>query len=137
MTYLLDTNVLSEWRKARPDPGVAQWLRSIGFRQLFISAVTIGEIRRGITKLERRNDSRQAAVYDEWLRTTKTMFADRLVGVSVETAEEWGRLPLDQPIATADGLIAATARVHGWTVVTRNAKDFEPTGARVLNPFTE
>lgn len=136
MNYLLDTNVLSEWRKREPDPGLVEWIRSIAFRRMFVSAVTIGEIRRGITKLERRNDHQQAAAYQAWLDDTKNMFADRLVPVTVEMAEVWGRLDGSRPVSMADGLIAATAEVHGWTVVTRNVKDFAQAGVRVLNPFT-
>lgn len=136
MSYLLDTNVLSEWRKPIPDPGVAEWLATTPMDELFVSVITIGEIRRGIAKLQLRNDHRQAAVYESWLADTKGLFADRLVPVSVEAAEEWGHIDADRPVPMADGLIAAIAKVRGWTVVTRNVKDFDATGVRLLNPFT-
>lgn len=136
MSYLLDTNVLSEWRKPVPDHGVVEWLATTEVDELFISVITIGEIRRGIVKLRLRNDHRHAAAYESWLAATKELFADRLAPVSVEAAEEWGHLIADRPVSTADGLIAATAKVHGWTVVTRNTKDFDTTGVRLLNPFT-
>lgn len=136
MSYLLDTNVLSEWRKPIPDPGVAEWLAAAVVDDLFVSVITIGEIRRGIVKLQLRNDHRQAAAYESWLVATKELFADRLVPVSIEAAEEWGYMVADRPVPMADGLIAATAKVRGWTVVTRNVKDFDSTGVRLINPFT-
>lgn len=135
MSYLLDTNVLSEWRKPAPDPGVAEWLAAAVVDDLFVSVITIGEIRRGIVKLQLRNEHRQAAAYESWLVAAKELFADWLVPVSIEAAEEWGHLVADRQVSMADGLIAATAKVRGWTVVTRNVKDFDATGVRLLNPF--
>ncbi|MGH3716563.1 MAG: type II toxin-antitoxin system VapC family toxin [Micromonosporaceae bacterium] len=136
MAYLLDTNVVSEPYKSSPDEGVAQWLAARPNDVLFVSAVTIGEIRRGIARLRLRNDHRQAAHYDSWLTTIKDSFQDRLVPVTVEIAEQWGEDDARRPLPTADGLIAGTAKVHGWTLVTRNTKDFEATGVRLLNPFS-
>jgi len=136
VSYLLDTNVLSEWRKAAPDPGITEWLAGIAVDELFVSVITIGEIRRGITKLQLRNDHRQAAAYESWLAGTQGLFADRLVPVSLEAADEWGHNDADRPGSMADGLIAATAKLRGWTLVTRNVKDFDATGVRLLNPFT-
>jgi len=135
VSYLLDTNVLAEWRKARPDPGVVDWFASAPVDELFVSVITIGEIRRGIAKLQLRRDYRQAAAYESWLASTKELFGDRLVPLSVDAAEEWGRSDAAGPAAMAGGLIAATAKVRNWTVVTRNVKDFESTGVRLLNPF--
>lgn len=137
MSYLLDTSVLSEWRKAVPNRGVAAWFDSAPARELFLSVITIGEIRRGIAKLQLRHDYRQAATYESWLASTKALFADRLVPVTADIAEEWGSSDARGRVPTADGLIGATAKVHGWTVVTRNTKDFEPTGVRLLNPFSD
>ncbi len=136
MSYLLDTTVLSEWRKPIPDPGLAEWLVATAVDELFVSVITIGEIRRGIATLQLRHDHRQAAAYESWLAGVKGLFADRLVPVSVEAAEEWGHFDADRPVSMADGLIAATAKVRGWTVVTRNIKNFDATGVRLLNPFT-
>jgi predicted nucleic acid-binding protein len=135
VSYLLDTNVLSEWRKPTPDPGVVAWLGLAPLDELFISVITIGEIRRGISKLQLRKDHRQAAAYESWLRTTKELFGDRLVPIGVEAAEEWGHSDAGSPASMADGLIAATAKVRGWTVVTRNVADFRGAGVRLLNPF--
>lgn len=137
MSYLIDTYVLSEWRKPAPDPGVVAWFAEAAPDDLYLSVITIGEIRRGIAKLQLRRDYRQAATYEAWLVTTRELFADRVVPISADIAEEWGSGDARTPISMADGLIAATARIRGWTVVTRNAKDFEGTGARILNPFTD
>jgi predicted nucleic acid-binding protein len=138
MSYLMDTNVLSEWRKAIPNRGVEKWLDSMRHRDdLFISVITIGEICRGVAKLHRRNDHRQAAAIESWLAAVKAQFADRTAPVSVEVAEEWGSIDDGRSLPVPDALIAATARVHGWTLVTRNTKDFEQAGVRVLNPFTD
>lgn len=135
MTYVLDTNVLSEWRKPVPNAGVVEWFEAVGPSRLFLSVITVGEIRRGIAKLELRGEYRKAAAIESWLASTKELFVDRLVPITVAIAEEWGGYGARAQVPTADGLIAATARVYGWTVVTRNVKDFEPTGARLLNPF--
>jgi predicted nucleic acid-binding protein len=137
MTYLLDTNMLSEWRKFSPDPGVEAWFNRIHLDDVFLSVVTVGEIRRGITKLYRRNDHRQAQLLESWLTTVRDRFIDRVVPVTVDIAEEWGRIDAANPLQVPDALIAATAQVHDWTLVTRNVKDFEHTGVRVLNPFVE
>lgn len=136
MSYLLDTCVLSEWRKPEPDQGVTEWFESARPRELFLSVITIGEIRRGIAKLELRGEHRRAADIESWLASTTELFGDRLAPVTVAVADEWGGSDARATVPTADGLIAATAKVHGWTVVTRNTKDFEPTGARLLNPFS-
>jgi predicted nucleic acid-binding protein len=137
VTYLIDTSVLSEWRKPAPDPGVVDWFARVHALDLHISVVTIGEIRRGISKLQRRSAHHRAALYESWLAETKDRFADRVIPVDADIAEEWGHLGSLHPTPMADALIAATAMVRGWTVVTRNVKDFEPTGVRLLNPFTQ
>lgn len=137
MTYLLDTDVLSEWRKASPNPGVEKWFRQIDVEELFLSVVTVGEIRRGISRLQRRDEHRLATVLESWLLTIKARFADRVLPVTVEVAEQWGHFDAHKRLPVPDALIAATAHLRGWAVVTRNVKAFEPTGVRVLNPFTE
>lgn len=136
MTYLLDTNVLSEYRKPSPDPGVRTWFERVVKDDLYLSVVTIGEIRRGISKLQLRNEHRQAAMYERWLAMTKQDFVDRLVPVTEDVAEIWGHRSVRSAVPTADGLIGATAEAHNWALVTRNVKDFENTGVRLLNPFT-
>lgn len=136
MIYLLDTNIISEQRKHAPDPGVEAWFREVPTADLRLSVITIGEIRRGISKLQLRNDHRQAAIYEDWYDETRQQFADRIVPVDVQAAETWGHHAAARATSTADALIGATAQTNQWTLVTRNTKDFEHTGVRLLNPFT-
>ncbi len=135
MTYLLDTSVLSETRKRRPAPGVREWIASTPAGLLFVSVLTLGEIERGIARIRERGDRAQAAGLERWLRDVEAGFGERIVPVTLRVAGACGRQDLVQPIPVIDGLIAATARVHGWIVVTRNTKDFERAGVQVLNPF--
>lgn len=135
MNFLLGTNVLSEVRKRAPDSGVAAWCGSVDSRQLYLSVLTIGEIRQGICRLQ-RHDRAQAEIFDRWIAGLLRTYFDRVVPVTVEVAEEWGRLNVPDPVPVVDGLLAATAKVHGWTLVTRNVSDVANTGARLLNPFT-
>lgn len=135
MNFLLDTNVVSELRKRAPDGGVVAWFDSVGSPQLYLSVLTVGEIRQGICRLQRR-DRAQAAVFDQWLAGLLRAYSDRVVPVTAEVAEEWGRLNVPDPVPVIDGLLAATAKVHDWTLVTRNISDVADTGARLHNPFT-
>jgi predicted nucleic acid-binding protein len=134
MTFLLDTNVISEVRKLRPDPQVMAWFDSVSSADIFVSALTIGEIRTGIERL-RRKDAAQAAALEEWLAGLRTTYADRIVGVDARIAEDWGRLNVPDPVPVVDGLLAATARCRGWTLVTRNAADLARCDVLVVNPF--
>jgi predicted nucleic acid-binding protein len=136
MSYLLDTNILSETRKRRPDRGVTGWISATPPEHLHLSALTIGEIARGIAQLLRRGDQQQAALLDAWLDTVIGGFGDRIIPITLPVARQWGRQCPTGPVPTVDALIAATATVHGLTLVTRNAKDFERVGGPVLNPFT-
>ncbi len=135
MSFLLDTNVVSELRKRTPDAGVAAWFDSVDSRQLYLSVLTVGEIRQGLCRLQRR-DRVQAAVFDQWLVGLLRGYSDRVVPLTAEIAEEWGRLNVPDPVPVVDGLLAATAKVHDWTLVTRNISDVATTGARLHNPFT-
>jgi predicted nucleic acid-binding protein len=135
VTFLLDTNVLSELRRRSPDAGVAAWFDAVDSRQLYLSVLTVGEIWQGICRLRRR-DLAQAAVFDQWLAGLLRAYSDRVVPVTAEVAEEWGRLNVPDPVSVVDGLLAATAKVHDWTLVTRNISDVVDTGARLHNPFT-
>ena len=134
MTYLIDTNVMSEARKRSPDPNVMAFLASIRSAEMFISVLTIGEIRSGVERL-RRKDAVQADALDHWLTGLCTSYADRIVSIDADVAEEWGRLSALDPLPVIDGLLAATARCRGWTLVTRNTSDLARCGVRLLDPF--
>ena len=126
--------MLSEVRRPRGDAGVKRWISSIPTEDLYLSVLTLGEVRRGIVLLSRR-DQTQAGVSEAWLITILRDYADRILPVDVEAAEEWGRMNVPDPISVVDGLMAATAKVRNMTFVTRNTSDVARTGVRLLNPF--
>ena len=132
--YLLDTNTVSEARKPRGNVHVKSWLAAASAGDLYLSALVIGEIRRGIERL-RRHDPAQAAVFEAWLAALLRDYADRILPVTAAIAEEWGRINVPDPVPAIDGLMAATAKVHNLTFVTRNTADVARTGVRLLNPF--
>lgn len=138
MNFLLDTNVVSEWTKARPDSGVVDWLAQIDEDAVFLSVVTFAELRHGI---ERLPASKRRKQLDEWLRSDLPLrFEQRILPVDGAVADEWGRLvarhdALGRPIHAMDALIAATAQVHALTLVTRNTSDFEASVKSVVNPW--
>jgi predicted nucleic acid-binding protein len=134
VAFLLDTNVISEARKPAPDANVRAWLDSVPEAQLYLSVLVVGEIRQGVERLRRR-DPAQAEPYEAWLSTLLRSFADRLVPVTADVCEEWGRLNVPDPLPVVDGLMAATASHRNWTFVTRNVKDLARTGVDLLNPF--
>ena len=133
--YLLDTNVLSEMRKGRRcDPAVVRWAEPVDAANLWISVMALGEIRNGIDRLKPR-DPATAVHLEKWLQGIHQRYENRILPVTAEIAEEWGRLNAVRPLPTADSLMVATANVHRLIFVTRNTKDL--TGARVklLDPF--
>ena len=138
MSFLLDTNVVSEWTKPRPNPGVVEWLGQVDEDEVFLSVVTFAELRHGIARLPVSTRRRQL---DEWLRNELPVrFEARIIGVDGAIADEWGRLVArregsGRPIQAMDALIAATAQVHGLTLVTRNTVDFHPSVKSILNPW--
>ncbi|RCW42781.1 hypothetical protein DFQ14_10837 [Halopolyspora algeriensis] len=134
MSYLLDTNVVSELRRRSPDPAVLSWLESVAADQLYLSVLTVGEISQGIARLQRRDPS-QAAQLQHWLSELRSFYHDRIVPITAEVADRWGRLGAPDPVPVVDGLLAATAMVHGWTLVTRNVADVRKIDVAVLNPF--
>lgn len=136
MTYLLDTNVLSELIKRRKNAGVLDWLAATRRADHHVSAMSIGEIRRGIRILQLRNDHTQAGRYEQWLVSALSEFAERIVPVSADAAQRWGHHDARRPMPIVDGLIGATAEVNDWTIVTRNVGDFEHLPVRLLNPFS-
>ena len=133
--FLLDTNVVSELRKAQADPAVVAWARSVPAYKLYISAITLLEIETGILRLERR-DPEQAAPLRNWLEVhVMSAFAGRVLSVDGAVARRCARLHVPDRSNECDALIAATALVHDMTVVTRNTRDFAFSGAPVLNPW--
>ena len=133
--YLLDTNVVSELRKAQADPAVVAWAHSIPAYKLYISAITLLEIETGILRIERQ-DPTQAAPLRNWLEAhVIPAFAGRVLSVDSIVARRCARLYVPDRSNECDALIAATALVHGLTVVTRNTKDFALSGAPLLNPW--
>jgi predicted nucleic acid-binding protein len=136
VSFLLDTNVVSEIRKPRPNPGVASWYEGVTGPELFLSVLVVGEIQQGVTRLGRR-DRRQAAAYETWLGRLQRTFGDRVLPISQDVALEWGRLNAGDPLPVVDGLLAATARVHDLTLVTRNVADVARTGVALLDPFED
>ncbi|HUS36725.1 MAG TPA: type II toxin-antitoxin system VapC family toxin [Verrucomicrobiae bacterium] len=135
MSYLLDTNVLSEIRKgSRANPNVRAWFDPVPTEELYISVLALGEIRKGV-ELLRHRDRAAASSYERWLDSLKANFADRILPVTDIVTDHWGRLGAIRPLPVADGLMAATALVHSLTFVTRNAADVRDTGVSLLNPF--
>ena len=134
MRFLLDTNILSEARKPAGNPNVRAWIGSVSGTDLYLSVLVLGEIRQGIERLRRR-DPAQAAVYESWLTTLRRDYADRIVPITADIAEQWGRFNVSDSISTIDGLLAATAQIMGMTLVTRNTADVARSGVPVLNPF--
>jgi toxin FitB len=131
--YLLDTNVVSELRRARPHGAIVAWLESVGDKDLHLSAVTIGEIQAGI-EIAREQDQDKAAEIEAWLEQVAETY--NILGMDSATFRSWARLMhrrSDRLIE--DAMIAATATVHGLILVTRNVRDFEGLGVRTFNPF--
>jgi toxin FitB len=138
MSYLLDTNAISEWVKPRPDPGIAQWLDEVDEDRTYLSVITLGELRKGVDRLA---DGRRRARLDRWLASElPDRFGGRMLPVDAAVADEWGRLlarteNAGTPVGGTDALVAATAKVHGLQVVTRNVGPFRDTGVGVLSPW--
>lgn len=135
MSYLVDTNVISEMRKGvRADAAVRAWFAEVGDEEIFLSVLTIGEIRQGVERIRRR-DPDSATRLDSWLSRVTDTYRDRLIPVDRLVAEEWGRMSTPDPLPVVDGLLAASAKVTGLTLATRNVGDIERTGVDFVNPF--
>ena len=132
--YLLDTNVVSELRKKRCDPKVSAWAFENSGENMFLSVATFYEIRRGICAQERRNPL-FAAELMQWINTLRRQFANRILPVSEDVAEEWGKISFLTKNTSTDNLLAATAKIHNLTVATRNIKHFKMTGVACVNPW--
>lgn len=134
MSYLVDTNVLSELRRKQPQPEVVAWFTQRPRQTLYLSVLTLGEIRKGIERLEA---ARQQPLLD-WLEVKlPNYFLGRLLAIDAHTADRWGRLlgSAGRPLPAVDSLLAATALQHDLTLVTRNTADFAGTGVRLINPW--
>ncbi len=138
MNFLLDTCVISELTRPKPDQRVVRWIQSESETKLYLSVLTIGEIRKGIERLQ---VSHKRSQIEAWLnRDLRLRFSGRIVSVDDEVAERWGlesarAQQSGRPLPVIDGLLAATGLVHGMTVVTRNTEDMQQTGVRLLNPW--
>ena len=135
MKYLVDTNVISEVRKGpRCDKSVAAWWSSVAPEEIFLSVLTIGEIRKGVENIRRR-DARSASTLETWLLRIISHYRDQILAIELDIVEEWGWMSVPSPLPVIDGLIAATAKVRGLTLVTRNVADMERAGVSLLNPW--
>ena len=135
MTWLVDTNIISEVRKgARCHLAVAAWWSGVEDRDLFLSTLTIGEIRRGVEAVRTR-DPDKARALEAWLQAIMQAFGPRILGIDAAVAESWGRISAIRSVPVVDALLAATTSVHDLVLVTRNAADVAGLGLNVLNPF--
>ncbi|MGS0891309.1 PIN domain-containing protein [Burkholderia stagnalis] len=136
--FLIDTNIISEIRKGkRINKGVLAFFRQAetDASPLYLSIVTVSELRRGVDLIRHRGDHRQASALEAWLETILSAYAPNILSVDLEIGQMWGRLRVPDPAHALDKLIAATALINDLTVVTRNVADFAHTGVRLLNPF--
>jgi len=133
--FLIDTVTLSELRRRERDPMVVKWFERQRTSDLFLSVISIGEIERGIAR-QRATDPGFAGALAEWLDRILSLYADRIVPFDLRAARRWGALSATLGNESVDLMIAATALENGFTVVTRNVSDFEPTGVTVLDPFS-
>lgn len=136
MKYLLDTHVISELFKKHPEPKVSGWLKEADQDSLFLSVLTLGEIRKGIEKMEQ--GSRKARLVQFLEKDVPAQFEERILSVDFEVAETWGLLEAQsgRPLPMVDALLAATALTHNLTLVTRNTRDFSFSRLKLLNPWT-
>ena len=133
--FLLDTNVVSELRKReRADANVLRWLDEHAESELWLSVLVVGELRRGVELIARR-DKKTASKLRDWLDATVKDYADRILPIDVEICERWALLSVPDPVPVVDGLLAATVIEHDLTLVTRNIADVDRTGVPVVNPF--
>lgn len=136
--FLLDTNVISELRKPRRDPGVVRWMTNARAEELYLSVITIGEVAKGIGKQRRVGTveaTSRADALEAWLDGLLVAYSDRILAVDVPVASRWGRLCDEHPEHPTDMLLAATALQHGLAMATRNVDHFRVEGLSVVNPF--
>ena len=136
MRFLADTNIISEVRKGlRCDENVGKWYSQVGQADIFISVIALGEIRKGIEQLRHRGDLPQTEMLERWLTELTGRFEDRILAVKPDIADIWGRISSIRPVPIADGLMAATAIQHDLTLATRNLRNVDGLGPKVINPF--
>jgi len=137
LSFLIDTNVISEVRKGRAaNPTVLRWWKSTREEDLFLSVLVLGEIRRGIEKIRIR-DRIRAQRLESWLQSLANTFSDKLLPVDLKTAITWGSFGVERTLPMIDSLLAATAVANNLTLVSRNTADMKDCGVRLLNPFEE
>lgn len=136
LEYLLDTNLVSETRKKRADAGVISFLQTAEASSLFISVLTLGELRKGVAK-KKREDEFEAKRLADWVDGLEYSFADRILGVDAATARLWGDWSSERPWPVVDTLLAATAVLHEMTLVTRNIRDVRGIPVKQLNPWQD
>ncbi|MDD9979974.1 MAG: type II toxin-antitoxin system VapC family toxin [Gammaproteobacteria bacterium] len=135
MTFLIDTNIISEVRKGdRCDPALAAWWNGLAEDDLWLSSLVLGEIRKGV-ELARRRDPRRVEALEAWLADVMSSFGNRVLPVDTAVAEQWGRMNAIRPVPVVDALLTATAKVNGLALVTRNVADVAGLDVDVLNPF--
>ena len=132
--YLLDTNVVSETRKKKADAGVTAFLEAVDSSALYLSVLTLGELRRGVAA-KKRDDPVAAKSLAAWAEGLEIGFADRILGIDAAAARLWGDWSAERPRPVVDTLLAATAAAHGLTLVTRNMRDVQDVPVKVLNPW--
>jgi toxin FitB len=133
--FLIDTNVISEFRKgSRANPNVRAWFEKHATAAHFLSVLTLGEMRRGIEQI-RTKDPAKAGAFEKPLEEITVIFEGRILGIGRDEAEIWWRMNSEGKMPEVDGLIAATAKVHGLSIVTRNVKDYVRSGVEVINPW--
>lgn len=136
MPFVLDTNIVSEIRRGRAlcHPDVWRWYDATPLEEIYLSVLVLGEMRRGV-EMKRRSDPATARVFERWLQEIALVHGDRVLSVSSEICDAWGRIAARANVSAIDGLIAATAAHHGLTVATRNTVDFQRCGVDFINPF--
>jgi predicted nucleic acid-binding protein len=132
--FLIDTNVVSETAKSRPHPVASSWLGRVDPDSVWLSVLTIGELRSGAGRLDRRNPDR-AHVIRQWIEGLEGSYGERILPVSLRVARVWGAISARRTLPVVDALLAATAIAHDLTLVTRNTRDFEDVDVRLLDPF--
>ena len=136
MSYLLDTNVISELRRKSPEPSVVEWFSKRPASTLYLSVLTLGELRKGIESVK---DLERRMALTDWLETDlPVFFTGRILPIDVKVTDRWGRLlaAAGRPLPAIDSLLGATAAQHGLSVVTRNSRDFDNLGLSIINPWT-